>query len=325
MGGASVFATAALDDYSRKALAPFGTLRVASDQSEATLAREIGNASALAVRGLAPISAAIIAAAPELRVIGRTGVGYDNIDIAAASARGIPVVYTPGAGARAVAEGTFGFMLALCKLVGAWNQAMRAGDWQSRYRMQGGDLDGKTLGIVGLGRIGSLVAQIAKPFAMDVTAYDPYVDDARFAELGVRRAATLDELLTGAHFLTLHCPLNDETRGMIGRDQLAKLPRGAYVINLARGGVIASLDPLYEALESGHVAGVGLDVFEPEPPDFSHPVFQHAHCLSSPHSLATTVGAMTRIFRSMSDDMVAVLEGRRPQFVVNPETVESLK
>ena len=325
MGGGTVFATAAVDDYTRQTLSRYGEFRVASDPSEQTICNEISPAVALMVRGLAPITKAVIDSAPGLRVIGRTGVGYDNIDVAAATERGIPVVYTPGAGARAVAEGAFTFMLALCKLVGPWDRAVKAGDWESRYRLQGGDLDGSTLGIVGIGRIGGLVAQMAQPFAMEVLAYDPYVNDARFREVGATRVTSLDELLSRSRFLTLHCPLTDETRGMIDRERLSKLPRGAYVVNLARGGVVASLDPLDEMLASGHLAGAALDVFEPEPPDFSHPVFRHENCLTSPHSMATTAGAMARIFRSMTDDMAAVLDGGRPRFVVNPETLERAK
>jgi phosphoglycerate dehydrogenase-like enzyme len=246
MSSTIVLATQPVDDYCREVLGRFAPIRIATDMKEPTLRDEIRDAIALVVRGQAPVTSAVIDAAPALRVIGRTGVGYDTIDIAAATARGIPVVYTPGVGARAVAEATLAFMLALCKSIQFWDSELRAGNWNSRYQFQGRDLDGRTLGIIGLGRIGKLVAVMAKPFRMRIVAHDPYIDPS---------------------------------------------------------------------------IGEVLGVFNDEPPDPAHPIFRNPNCLVSPHSMATTLGAMTRIFQSMSDDVAAILEGRAPRNVVNPEAL----
>jgi D-3-phosphoglycerate dehydrogenase len=320
MNNIRILATQPVDDYCREQLSRFGQVDISPDMKVDTLQRELTNVSALIVRGQAPITREVIAAAPMLRVIGRTGVGYDTIDIEAATERGIPVVYTPGVGARAVAEAAMAFMLALCKSIGYWDTELKAGHWGTRYTFQGRDLDGQTLGIIGLGRIGSLVARMAQPFEMRVIAYDPYIDPTIGQALGVEMMG-LDEVLRQADFLTLHCPENDETRGFINRQRLEQLKQGAYLINLARGGVIESLTVVDDLLRSGHLRGAALDVFNDEPPDTSHPLFSNPQCLVSPHSMATTRGAMTRIFRSMTDDMTSILEGRSPQHVVNPQVL----
>lgn len=214
------------------------------------------------------------------------------------------------------------YMLALCKLMTTWDREMRAGNWRSRYQYQGTDLDGKTLGIVGLGRIGQIVARMAAPFDMNVIAYDPKLDPTMAATLDVK-LLSLEDVLKQSDFLTLHCPMNEETAGMINANRLSLMKKGAFLVNLARGGVIDSLDCVHDALVSGHLAGAALDVFNEEPPNFNHPIFRLQNCLTSPHAMATTVGAMTRIFQSMTDDMVAVLEGRIPKYVVNPEVLKT--
>jgi D-3-phosphoglycerate dehydrogenase len=313
-----VLATAQLDEYATRVLSRFGEFVIAPDMRASTLAEMMDGVVALAVRGAAPITEAVLARAPHLRVIGRTGVGYDTVDIAAASRRGIPVIYTPGAGARAVGEAAMTFMLALSKLLVFWDRQLKSGNWKSRLETQGGDLDGRTLGIIGLGRIGRVLAEMARPFNMTILAYDPYLESTAGQDLGVHMVG-FEELLRRSDFVSLHCPQTPETRGMINRERLSWMKPGSYLINLARGGVIESLDLLDEALASGHLAGVALDVFEPSPPDVSHPLFRHPNCLTSPHAMATTQAAMTRIFRSMADDMAAVLRGERPNFVVNPD------
>lgn len=320
MSNSIVLATAPLDDYASTRLAEFGSLKVAPDIEEATIKGLMDGVVAMVVRGAAPITAAVIDKADALRVIGRTGVGYDTIDIAAATRRGIPVVYAPGAGARAVAEATIGFMLALSKRMVLFDQQLKAGNWKSRYQMQGGDLEGKVLGIVGLGRIGRIVAAMSKPFDMTVVAYDPYVGAEEGAARGARMVG-LDDLLRQSDFISMHCPQTAETRGMISRERLKIVKPGSYFINLARGGVIESLDVVDEALRDGRLAGAALDVFDPSPPDISHPLFANANCLTSPHAIATTQGAMTRIFKSMADDMWAILHGLPPKHVVNPEVL----
>lgn len=317
-----ILATAPLDDYATRMFEQIGDIVIASDLSEPAMLAAVEGIDALVVRGPVPITAAIIArAAPTLKVIGRTGVGYDTIDVNAATAAGIPVINTPGMGSRAVAEAAMAYMLALCKIMLQWDHEVKTGNWKSRYTLQGRDLDGRTLGIVGLGQIGQLLVAMARPFNMEIVAYDPHLSAERAAELGVELLG-IDDLLRRADFISLHCPLTPETAGMINRERLALVKPGSYLVNLARGGVIESLDVLYEALQSGQLGGVGLDVFDPAPPDISHPIFTLKNCLASPHAMATSESAMRRIFKSMTDDMLAVLRHEAPTFVVNPTTLK---
>ena len=315
-----ILSTQPLDLYAEQTFARFGQFKIAAEPTLEGLMREIAPAIALVVRGQVQITAALMDAAPNLKVIGRTGVGYDSVDIEAATARGIAVVYTPGAGARAVAEAAFAFMLALCKMIAHWDHETKKGNWQARIASQGTDLDQKTLGIIGLGRIGQIVAKMAKPFEMNVVAYDPYLDPAVARALEVK-LIDLDTLMAQADFVTLHCPQNDETMGLINRARLKQMKPGAFLINLARGGVIESLDPIYEMLVSGHLRGAALDVFLVEPPDHTHPIFGLQNCLVSPHAMATSEGAMRRIYESMANDMTAILAGNAPQYIVNPEVL----
>jgi phosphoglycerate dehydrogenase-like enzyme len=241
--------------------------------------------------------------------------------VKAATERGVAVVFAPGFGARAVAEAALTFMLALCKKLPYWDVQLKSGNWNSRFDSRPGDLDGATLGIIGLGRAGQSLAELGRAFRMNLLAYDPYVAPARAASLGVELLA-LHDVLRRADFLSIHAPLTHETVGLINRDRLAMLKRGAFLVNLSRGGLIENLDVLYEAMQSGHLAGVGLDVFDPAPPDAHHPIFSLPTCLTSPHALATTERAMHDIFESMAKDMAAVLSGTTPRFIVNPEVLE---
>jgi phosphoglycerate dehydrogenase-like enzyme len=318
MTRSKILLTGPLDDYAHRLLEEFGELDFVPDTSESTLLAGIDGAVALAVRGVPPISAAVIDRGTDLKVIGRTGVGYSNVDIAAATARGLPVVYAPGAGARAVAEASLTYMLALTKKVLHWDREMKAGNWKSRFDQQGGDLEGATVGIIGLGRIGQMVAEMVRPFQMRTVAVDPFVPADAAAAVGAE-LVDLDSLLAQSDFICLHCAQTQENTGLINRDRLARVKRGAFLINLARGGIVESLDVLHEALESGRLGGVALDVFEPEPPDVSHPIFRSDLCLTAPHAMAGTDKAMARIFQTTADGIAAVLRGERPQFVVNPE------
>lgn len=316
-----VVGTGPLNEIAARLLCPFGTIAVAPNSSEEALLPLMPDAVALVVRGDGIANARVIGAAPHLKVIGRTGAGYNNVDIAAATARGIPVVYTPGVGARAVAEAALALMLALCKRLVFWDQQLKAGNWRSRNEHETRDLDGATLGIVGFGAIGRLVAELARPFNMTLLAYDPYASAPQATELGVK-LVSMDELMAESDFISLHAPATAETHGLINRERLKLLKPGSYLVNLGRGQLVESPAVLHEALVDGRLAGVALDVFDPEPPDLSHPIFKHPNCLTSPHALGMTRGAMARIFRSMAEDMAAVLSGGKPRFVVNSETLQ---
>lgn len=291
-------------------LAPFGEL-VITDGKRDSLMPHLPETIALIVRGDAKIDASLIDAMPHVRAIARTGVGYDNVDISAAKHRNIPVIYTPGVTARPVAEAALACMLTLVKQISFWSERMKAGDWASRFAYPVGDLDGSTLGIVGFGAIGRTVAQLAQPFSMRILAFDPYAQPVPSVEL-----TSLDTLLRESDIVSLHAPLTPETRGVINAENIRKMKLGSHLINLGRGGLIDSLDTVLDALNSGHLAGAALDVFDPEPPDFTHAIFQHPRCLTSPHSLGGSKKATERIHRSMAEDLATLLRGGQPRHVV---------
>jgi phosphoglycerate dehydrogenase-like enzyme len=268
------------------------------------------DAEALIVRGGDRVEAADLEAAARLRVIARSGIGVDNVDIDAATARRIPVVVTPGAGARAVAEGALALMFALAKRLPELDRAVPEGRWSIRDEIEIVDLEGALLGIVGYGRIGRELGDLARALGMRVLASDPYVDEA---------STPLDALFEQCDFVSIHAPLTPETRGLIGPGLLGRAKPGLIVLNLARGALVSSLDDLLAALESGRLGGVGLDVFEPEPPAPSHPLFSHPRVLCTPHALGMTRRAREQIFRSMAEGVAAVLRGERPEAVANPE------
>jgi D-3-phosphoglycerate dehydrogenase / 2-oxoglutarate reductase len=270
----------------------------------------------LIARGGTIVDAEVLAAAPKLRVIGRSGVGVDEIDVAEATRRGIPVVVTPNANADAVASGALALLLALAKRLPELDRAVKEGRWAARDTVELGDLDGGTLGIVGFGRIGRRLARLVEPFEMRVVVCDPYADDA--PEL-----VDLRTLFRESDFVSLHAPLTPETRAMVGAELLAQAKPGLLLVNLARGALVRSLDDLLGALESGRLGGVGLDVFDPEPPDVSHSLFRHPRVLCSPHALWRTRRALDATFRELSEGVLAVLRGEPWPAVANPEVYES--
>ncbi len=317
----SIACSGPIGEVAIEILEPHGDIIVAEDSSEDALLRIIENAVGLVLRGDGVGSTRVIETATDLKVIGRSGVGFDNVDIQTANARGIPVIITPGANSQAVAEAALTFMLALCKKMIHWDRQLKQGNWRSRFEQSSGDLEGATLGIIGFGRIGRKLAELIRTFGMTVLAYDPFVTEDAAHALGVE-LVELDVLLKQSDFISIHALLNENTRGLINKTRLDLLKPGSFLINLARGAIIESLDVLYKALIDGPLAGVGLDVFDPEPPDVNHPIFKLDNCLTSPHAICMSKGAMYRSFKMMAEDMAAVLEGRKPRFVANPEVLE---
>ncbi len=246
----------------------------------------IGDFDAFVGRSATKFPADLLAKATRLRVIGRAGVGTDNIDIPAATALGIAILNAPSGNTIAVAELFFASVLGLLRDLPRAAQSMREGRWD-RSLFMGRELKGHTLGIVGVGRIGGEVAKRALAFGMDVVGFDPYVTDERFTSLCIRRAATLDELLAEAEMLTVHTPLTDETRGLIGRRELASLPGGAIVVNMARGGIIDE-PALMAVLSAGQLHGAVLDVYSPEPLAADSPLRVVPNVLLTPHLGAST-------------------------------------
>ena len=323
MKKASIVSNGPIEEVAVKILRPFGEIVIAEESTEAAFLKVVDGAVGLVLRGNGAASARIIEAATDLKVIGRPGVGYDNVDIEAATARKIPVVITPGANSQAVAEAALTLMMVLCKKVIHWDGQLKKGNWQSRFEEYSGDMEGATLGIIGFGSIGQALAKLVSSFGMTILAYDPFVTK----ETAIKLNATLvelDTLLKQSDFVSIHASLNDSTRGLINEERLNLMKPGSYLVNLARGGLIENLDILYKALVDGLLAGVGLDVFDPEPPDVTHPIFQLEQCLTAPHALAMTKMATYRIFKSMAVDMAAVLQGKKARFCVNPEVFDSI-
>ena len=297
---------------------------VESAADEESLASSLGDVIGIVSRGMEiRISAEVIQAAPGLRVIGRPGAGYDTVDVEAATARRIPLVYAP-VGGFAVAEGALAILLSIVKRLPQADAIVREGRWNERFHFLTGDMTTRTLGIIGLGRIGARLARLAQPFEMEVLGYDPVVGQESVREIGVTVVA-LDELLARSDYISVHVPLNDDTRGLIDAAAVARMKPGAVFINTARGGVVESYDALADGLESGQLSAVGLDVFEEEPPDTSHRLFRDRRCLFSPHTAGTSEVAMARIYHSMATSMVKVLNGEAPEYCVNPEVLPTAR
>ncbi len=249
------------------------------------------------------------AAAPALRVIARHGAGVDGIDLAAAEARGLTVTRAAGANARSVAEHAMALMLALLKDLPSIAAGMREGLWEKTSRMTR-DVEGVSLGLVGYGAIGSKVARLADAFGMRIAAYDPLLPAGPLPGPG-ERVADLPTLLARAEVLSLHCPLEASTRGMIGRAELAALPRGAILVHTARGGIVDEA-ALLSALESGHIAWAGIDVFAAEPLENASPLRAHPRVLPTPHLAANTPRGAVGMSTGAAESIVAVLAGRLP-------------
>ena len=254
-------------------------------RTEAELTDVVGDAEVLVTRAYNRVTRRVLDAAPRLELIAQGTSGIDNIDLDAARERGIPVIHMPGVNANAVAELVIGFMISMTRTVPFYTHAVMRGEWPRDDCATRHELRAFCVGIVGLGNVGSLVAKYARVFGMEVNAYDPYVDEAR--------VQTLDELLAISDILTLHVPLTEETRKMIGAREIAKLARGSYLINASRGEVLdqnAALD----ALRSDHIAGLALDVFDPEPPADGFPddprLILTPHVGGCSYEVKTTVG-----------------------------------
>jgi D-3-phosphoglycerate dehydrogenase len=263
------------------------------------LKRIIGDYDGLAIRSATKVTAKLLDGAERLKVVGRAGIGVDNVDLPAATARGVVVMNTPFGNSITTAEHAIALMFALARQLPEADASTQAGKWE-KNRFMGVELTGKTLGLIGAGNIGSIVASRALGLRMKVIAYDPFLTPERAVELGVEKAE-LDELLGRADFITLHTPLTDQTRGILSRENLAKAKPGVRIINCARGGLIDEA-ALKEALDSGHVAGAALDVFETEPATDS-PLFGTPGFISTPHLGASTSEAQVNVAIQVAEQM----------------------
>jgi D-3-phosphoglycerate dehydrogenase len=293
-------------------------VRVAADPSVKTIIREIKGVAGALVR-TASFPREVIEAADSLKVIARHGVGVDNIDVKAATEKRIAVVYTPLANAVSVAEYVITAIGALAKRTLIMDRASREGRWEVRNEYKTVDLDGKILGLIGLGRVGTMVAKKAiGAYSMKVVAYDPYIQSEAAGSLDIALSQDIDEIFRKVDVVSLHVPLTPETRGMVSAARLRLMKPTAFFINTARGEVVDE-KALLEALKSGAIAGAALDVYEQEPPLKDNPLFALENVILSPHSAALTQECVIRMATGAAEGVVDALSGKRPQFVVNPE------
>ncbi len=274
----------------------------------------IGGYDALAVRSETKVTADILAEARNLTIIGRAGVGVDNIDVKAATERGIVVVNSPEGNTIAAAELTVAMLLSLARNIPQGDAGLRQGKWE-RKKLLGTEVYGKTLGIIGLGKIGGEVSRRARAFEMTVIAYDPFATEEKALEYGAS-LVPLEEIYRRSDFITLHVPLNDSTRGMIGREVLTTMKPGIRIINCARGGIVDEA-ALADAIKSGHVAGAAFDVFTSEPVDPANPLLALPQCVLTPHLGASTEEAQVNVAIDIAEQIVDVLQGRPARSAVN--------
>ncbi|WP_216844020.1 phosphoglycerate dehydrogenase [Phytoactinopolyspora alkaliphila] len=295
------------------ALGPDFEVRQTNGADRSALLPAIADADAILVRSATKVDAEAIAAAPKLKVIARAGVGLDNVDVKAATQAGVMVVNAPTSNITSAAELAVGLLLATARNIAPANQALKGGEWK-RSKYTGSEIYEKTIGIVGLGRIGALVAQRLSTFGAELIAYDPYVSTARAAQLGVR-SVSLDELLKASDFITVHLPKTPETLGLIGEQALAKVKPTVRIINAARGGIVDE-HALAVALKEGRVAGAGIDVFASEPCTES-PLFDFESVVVTPHLGASTDEAQEKAGISVAKSVRLALAGELVPDAVN--------
>ncbi|HOV80960.1 MAG TPA: phosphoglycerate dehydrogenase [Bacillota bacterium] len=290
---------------------------VREKMSEDELVDVIGNYEGIIVRSATKVTARVIENAPRLKVIGRAGVGVDNIDVSAATSRGILVVNAPEGNTLAVAEHTLAMILSMARSIPQANATLRSGKWDKKSFM-GVELRDKVLGVIGLGRIGSAVAKRAQGMEMKVIAYDPYITEEKADLLGVR-LLPLEDVFRQADFITVHIPLTKESKHIIGQKAFSLMKEGVRIVNCARGGVVDE-EALYEAMKSGKVAGAALDVFEKEP-NTDSPLYEFANFIATPHLGASTQEAQLSVAADVAREVVAALKG---EFVKNAVNIPSI-
>ncbi len=283
-------------------------------KTESDIAKNLKDADAVIV-GFEPITAKVVTAARKLRVVAKHGAGVDNIDLGAATEAGVLVLSAVGVNSEAVAEFTIGLFLALARSIPAADRQVRTGGWP---RIAGAELAGKTLGIIGLGQIGRLVAARLAAFDMRILAYDAFQTPEAAHKLGVE-LTPLDSVLAEADYVSLHVPLTDRTRGMIGADQLRRMKKGAFLVNVSRGGIVDE-QALYAALKARELGGAALDVFETEPPGQS-PLFELENFIAAPHMGGYTIEAVTETGMVCARGILDALGGRKPDTTVNKDVV----
>ena len=310
----------AIHPEAEKLLAGSFDVTTLESASQYSLREAVAATEGIILRTNVTVSADIIAAAPHLKIIARTGAGVDNVDIAAATARGILVCNTPTANNISVAEHTVALILSLAKDLPAMDRAVRSGNWKLRNSGRPMELAGKTLGLVGMGRIGSAVARKCRDgFGMNIRAHDPYAPPALRGEFTF--SGSLEALFGESDFISLHCPNIPETKGMVNRALLGAMKKSAFIVNCARGGVIDEA-ALLDALKTRSIAGAALDVFAEEPPGGSE-LLTLDNVIFSPHSAALTAEASARMGIEAARAIVDFFTGKQPEYIFNAKELQN--
>jgi D-3-phosphoglycerate dehydrogenase len=291
-------------------------VEVVVPSDEQNLSAVLSGSAALVVRSRTQVTADVLQQGHRLQLVARAGIGVDNIDVAAATQRGVLVINAPLGNVRSTAEHTIALLFGLARRIPSADRAVRAGRWKTGY--EGMQLAGKRLGVVGAGKVGSLVAQLAGAMGMEVVAYDPYLGPAAWDSVGLR-SVSLQELLTTSDVVALHVPLASETRYLLNKAAIGSMKQGAYVINSARGGLVDE-GALAEALSAGHVAGAALDVFEEEPLCHS-PLLTAPNVILTPHVAASTKEAQAQVSTDIAEQILDFFAGRPVSHPVNPSVL----
>jgi phosphoglycerate dehydrogenase-like enzyme len=321
-----LFSLTGMHESGLRMLREAGELRMASALDPATLRREVVGADALIIRTGGVVDAALLDVERGLKVVGRHGVGYDQIDVDAATARGVQVVYTPGANTQSVAEHTFAMMIGLSKHFPRMSAALAAYDYHARTSLTGRDIAGRTIGIVGFGRIGRRVGEIAHlGFGMNVLYNDIVAPPDDVERRCNAHRVELSGLLSASEYVSLHVPLDSSTRNLINRQTLALMRPDAILINTCRGPVVDEA-AVAEALDAGRLWGYGADVFTVEPPPPGHPLIERPDVLLTPHSAAQTEESLRNMATTVAEEILGVLDGVVPRYPVNdPLKVEQIR
>ena len=295
-------------------------ITISPDPSGESVGQLLKEAQGLIVRTATKVTRPMIESAPHLKVISRTGGGLDNVDIEAATGRNVVVCGVKGPQDRFVAEHAVTLIMALAKQIFYLNKEVRKGNFKSRYDYRPMSLAGKRVGVVGLGRIGRIVAEMCHHLGMEVWGYDPYLNAEDLRLPGLVFTKEKEEIIRTSDFLSLHVPLSPETQGLIGRKEIDLMKPTAFLINTSRGEIIDE-PALIRALQQGKIAGAGLDVFAKEPPETSHPFFQMENVILTPHTGALTKDAVAQLAEGAAQNILDVLEGRKPSYSINWEEV----
>ncbi|QBD77979.1 hydroxyacid dehydrogenase [Ktedonosporobacter rubrisoli] len=321
MPQAQVWTDTRLQPQALAMLKDIATVSVASKETSTDWCQDASQAEAIIIGGNTNVTGDIMdRLSPHLRAIARYGIGVDRIDLQAATQRGIMVLNTPEGPTESTAEHAIALLLNLCKRVMAADRSLRAGNGfqANMQQLLGLETAGATLGLVGLGRIGSRVATIARVLGMHVLAFDPFIPKERASEMGVELVPTLADVLSRSQVVSLHSPATQETRHLINAETLKLMPQGSYLINVARGSLVDE-QALLDALRSGHLAGAALDVYEPEPPAADNPLFSHPNTICTPHIASFTAAGVLRMQVMACEQVASALRGERPKNLVNAD------